>query len=482
MGNLAARLLRAAAADPAKAALVTSDASVAYGELAADVARARGALLTEGIKAGDRVGLLLQGPDFVVAYLATLGIGAIVVPLNHLSPRPELARSIGHTETTAVLADDALAGTVEGLGARVMPPDALRTGEARPEGVDVDDDSAAVLMMTSGTTGEPRAAILTHGSLRANLDQLDSHPRMRSEAGDIGLAILPFFHIFGLNVGLGYALYSGTSIAFPREQGGAAWLAAIKEFGATVVLGTPQVFAGWVGMSPGASALASLRVAVSGAAPLPPGVFEGFRAEFGKPLWEGYGLTEASPVVSSTRMDDEPVEGSVGHPLPGVEVEIRGTDSTPVAIGDPGEIFVRGKNVFAGYFHDEEATRDAIQDGWLKTGDIGLADEEGHLFLVDRSRDIIIVSGFNVFPAEVEEVLESHPAVSEAAVVSRPSPRTGEEIVAYVVTPSSSSLESAELREHCASRLSRYKVPAEVKVVDSLPHTMLGKVRRGAVR
>lgn len=481
MANLAARLLRAAATNPAATAFLTSEGSTTYGELAERVSRIRGGLASAGVGHRDRVAILTGGPAFVETYVAVLGLGAVAVPLNLLSPGAELARGLAVTETGIAVADGSAAEVARAAGAEILNPARLVESDPGPETIDVDDEEPAAMLMTSGTTGEARAAVLTHGSLRANLNQLDANPGMRSESGDIGLATLPFFHVFGLNVVAGYSLYTGTTLAFPHAHGAAAWLEAIERFNVSVVLSTPQVFAGWLSLEPPRESLSSVRVAVSGAAPLDMETYEGFREHFGKPLWEGYGLTEASPVVSTTRMDPEPTPGSVGRPLPGIEVELRSADGSIALLGDPGEVWVRGPNIFAGYWNDEEATSEALIDGWLKTGDIAVVDEVGRLYLVDRSRDIVIVSGFNVFPAEVEEVICAHQEIREAAVVGRPSPRTGEEVVAYVVAEGGKR-DAEALREYCMGRISRYKVPVEINFVDQLPHTLTGKIRRGELR
>lgn len=481
MANLAARLLRAAATNPGDTAFLTSEGSTTYGELSDRVSRIRGGLSSAGVGHRDRVAILTGGSAFVETYVAVLGLGAVAVPLNLLSPGAELARGLVSTETGIAVADGSAAEAARGVGAEIFDPAQLVESDPGPETFDVDDDDPAAMLMTSGTTGEARAAVLTHGSLRANLNQLDANPGMRAEPNDVGFAMLPFFHVFGLNVVAGYSLYTGTTLAFPYAHGGAAWLEAIERFNVSVVLGTPQVFAGWLSLEPPQESLSSVRVAVSGAAPLDIETYEGFSEHFGKPLWEGYGLTEASPVVSTTRMDPEPTPGSVGRPLPGVEVELRSGDGSIALLGDPGEVWVRGPNLFAGYWNDEVATSETLIDGWLKTGDVAVADEDGRLYLVDRSRDIVIVSGFNVFPAEIEEVLLAHSEIREAAVVGRPSSRTGEEVVAYVVAKGATR-DAEAVREFCMGRISRYKVPVEINFVDQLPHTFIGKIRRGELR
>lgn len=480
MPNLALELLAAAESDPERAAFYFSDRVVTYGELASNTARMRAGFDAAGVRAGDRVALLCSADDFAESYLALLGIGAVAVPVNVIAPGAELKKAFDTTGAELAVADGPTASVAEAAGIATVEPGELRDSPAGMPPLELPSSMPAALLMTSGTTGDPRAAVLTHGSLLANLKQLSSHPGMRAQPLDVGLGLLPFFHIFGLNVVLSYALYTGTAVAFPSGMGAEPWLETIKEFGVTVVLGTPQLFSGWVALDPPADSFDTVRVAASGAAPLARETFDAFAEKFGRPLWEGYGLTEASPVVATTRMDPEPAPGSVGRPLPGVEVELRSGEGEPALEGDPGEIWVRGPNVFAGYWGDDEATAEVLVGGWLRTGDIATADEEGRLYLVDRSKDVVIVSGFNVFPAEVEEVLVLHPAVSEAAVTGRESDRTGEEVVAYVVA-SDPGADPAELREHCAGLLSRYKVPAEVIVVDELPHNAFGKVRRRLV-
>lgn len=481
MANLAARLLRAALTHPQTPVIVTPTKITTYAELSDRVSRLRGGLVRAGVAPGDRIAILVGGPDFIEAYLAILGVGAVAVPLNLMSPGAELARSLVRTEAGVAIAEGATSAVAEGVGAEVLTVAELLIAESKPETLDVDDDSPAVLLMTSGTTGDPRAAVLTHGNLKANLDQLHAHPGLRAHPGDVGLAILPFFHIFGLNVLLGYSLYSGTTLAFSGQHGADAWLEAIGEFKVTVLLATPQVFDAWSRLAQDSRVLDSVRLAVSGAAPLDKQAHERFMDTFGKPLWEGYGLTEASPVVSTNCMDPEPTPGSVGRPLPGIDVELRSSDGELTLVGDPGEVWVKGANVFAGYWKDEAATAEMLQDGWLRTGDIAVTDDQGRLYLVDRARDIIIVSGFNVFPAEVEEMLVSHPGVKEAAVVGRESERTGEEIVAYVVSEDE-RIDTDTLRNFCFERISRYKVPTEIIFTDRLPHTFVGKVRRGVLR
>ncbi len=220
---------------------------------------------------------------------------------------------------------------------------------------------------------------------------------------------------------------------------------------------------------------------MSGAAPLTTDIVEGMRARFGVTVHDGYGLTEASPVVTTTAVAQQPRLGSIGPPLPGVEVRVVDADGDPVLQDDPGEILVRGANVFAGYWNDDDATRTVLVDGWLHTGDIAIADAEGWLTLVERSKDVIIVSGFNVYPGEVEDALRTHPSVADVAVVGEPHPRTGETVVAYVVAAEARVPDPIELLRHAGRRLARYKLPTRVEVVAALPRTLAGKVVRRAL-
>jgi long-chain acyl-CoA synthetase len=243
------------------------------------------------------------------------------------------------------------------------------------------------------------------------------------------------------------------------------------------------MYVAWATM-PGADrdAMRSVRLAISGAAKLPEEVAAAFTARFGVPVFEGYGLTEAGPVVT-TGVGDLPRPGSVGVPVPGVEVRLVDADGDDVEAGDPGEIWVRGPNVFAGYWQDPEATaRVLTPDGWLRTGDVAVADADGWLYLVDRRKDLIIVSGFNVYPAEVEEVLRAHPRIAEAAVVGEPDPYSGEAVKAFVVPVAGTHLDEDEVIAHCASRLARYKCPTRVAFVEALPRNAVGKALRRALR
>jgi long-chain acyl-CoA synthetase len=251
----------------------------------------------------------------------------------------------------------------------------------------------------------------------------------------------------------------------------------------TVLFGAPPMFVAWLGLSDGRERdLSSIRIAVSGAAPLPGEVLDGFRERYGVTIWEGYGLTETAPAVTTNALGSAPKRGSIGLPLPGLELRLVDLDGEDVEDGDPGEIVVRGPNVFRGYWNRADETARAIQGGWLRTGDVAYRDEDGYLFLVDRKKDLVIVSGFNVYPREVEEVLVAHPAVADAAVVGVPDPRTGEAVKAYVVLDPRLDADPEDIVSYASRYLARFKVPRSVEVVQDLPKQVTGKVLRRALR
>ncbi len=491
--NLAEVLLGPAAATPDAPALHGPGSVVSFGELAEWSARAAGLLRGRGAGPGERVGLLAPNSvEFVVAYLAILRCGATAVPLNPAAPAPELARELTAVDPGAGVVTDR--DSVPGGAAIRLDLDRLPPIDERPAaGTDAGtaivacaDDDVAVLLFTAGTAGAPRAAMLTHGNLAANIRQVQEHPGLRLTPADVGFAALPLFHVFGLNVVLGVSLAAGASVVLVDHFDPAASLTQLTRHGVTVLAAVPTMYAAWLALDDAAApadAFASVRLAVSGAAALGRDIADAFRARFGVVVHEGYGLTEAAPIVATTATGADPRPGSIGAPLPGVDVRVVDADGADVLAGDPGEIRVHGPNVFAGYWHDEAATRAVLtDDGWLRTGDIAVVDERGELHLVDRAKDLVIVSGFNVYPAEVEEVLMAHPDVAEAAVVGEPSARTGEAVVAYVVARPGHAIDVDALAAHCTASLARYKCPSRIEVLDALPHTLAGKLVRRELR
>jgi long-chain acyl-CoA synthetase len=475
-------------------ALIFGGKVTTYGELRDQVARFRGGLASVGVGDGDRVALLLgNSPQFVIAYLATLGLGAVAVPLNPTSPAPELESELVTVGAEVVIVDKVSAANWAGVDRAVVTvatvvsteatddPGTVSFDDLATEGplppVDVDGSHLAVLMFTSGTAGAPRAAMLTHGNLMANLDQslsADGH----IDAHDVIYGVLPLFHIFGLNVVIGLGLRVGATLLLVQRFDPSTAVQSIQDRGVTVIPGAPALWAASAHvdeLSP--DAFATVRLALSGASRLSVTVAEAMRDRFGVEIREGYGLTEASPIVTTST--GSPVRfGSVGRKLSGVEIRLVNADGDAL-VGDVGEIWVKGANIFPGYYEDPEATAAVFtDDGWLRTGDMATTDDDGYLYLVDRSKDLIIVSGFNVYPAEVEEMLLLHPLVLEAAVVGVPHPHTGEAVKAYVVTPPDADVDEDALIEHSLDHLARYKCPTKIIFVDALPRNATGKLVR----
>lgn len=482
-------------------ALISRRKQTSYGALRDQVSRFRGGLIGLGLEPGDRVAIACGNNwYFAVSYLAVLGAGLVAAPLNPNAPRPEIERELTTIGARALIVGPAARAAVEGLDRdRVVDLEHVITAS----GVDLDgavamddllahdpvalveraDDDLAVLMFTSGTAGYPRAAMLTHGNLRANLEQIQGHEGRRQEASDVSFGVLPTFHIFGLNVVLGLTLYTGSTALLVERFDPVSAIEAIEQHEITIISGAPPMWAAWANL-PGVNpqAFRSVRVAASGAAKLPIEVAQLFEDRFDVHLTEGYGLTEASPVVTTAGGTHAPF-GSIGTPVGGLELRLVDLDGDDVLVGDSGELWVRGPNVFVGYWNDPEATEGALDaEGYLHTGDIAVVNDDGYLFLVDRAKDLIIVSGFNVYPAEVEEVLGEHPAIESVAVVGVPHPYTGEAVKAYVVVAEGRSAEEDDIIEWCSARLARYKCPDKVMFVDEIPFGSAGKVLRRALR
>ena len=415
---------------------------------------------------------------------------------NPTSPAPELEREIATVGAKMVvvepsasaawaLIDRAMVPTVELVvatevgtvpGADVMFDDLL--GVEPVPVVDVEADHLAVLIFTSGTAGSPRAAMLSHGNLLSNLDLV------RAAGGGVGpddvvYGVLPPFHIFGLNVVLGLSLACGATVVLVQRFDPSTALDTIRDRKVTVIPGAPPL---WLAFShfddAPADSFASVRLALTGAAKMPEEAMRRLYDKFGLVLLEGYGLTEASPVVTSSVGLPQKV-GSVGKVISGLEVRVVDEDGDDVLRGDAGEVLVRGPSVFLGYFEEPEATAKVLDaDGWLHTGDLAVTDDEGFMYLVDRAKDLIIVSGFNVYPAEVEEVLSEHPAVKEVGVVGVPHPHTGEAVKAFVVLEPGATVHEETLVTWCLDHLARYKCPAKILFVDELPRNVSGKLLR----
>lgn len=486
-------------------ALIARNRPITYGELRDRTGHLRAGLASIGVATGDRVLIACaNGPEFVVSYLAVIGLGAVAVPVNPAEPAPEvtghlvtvrpsvaivdrvaagawarLASSVRGGVAHLVATDDRAADMLPSAGAVTL--DALCAAADTPAPVvDVPPDHVAAMLFTSGTAGAPRAAMLSHRNLAANIVQSQRAPE-HTVADDVVYGVLPLFHIFGLNVVLGVSLAVGATVVLVQHFDPATAADSIRDRGVTVLPGAPPL---WVAFSQfddlPSDTFATVRIAGSGASRLPVAVAQRCEERYGLRIAEGYGLTEASPVVtSSVGAGGPPRFGSVGRVLDGIEIRLVTADGRPALVGDVGEIHVRGANVFLGYYDDPEATARVLDDeGWLHTGDLGTVDDDGWLYLVDRAKDLIIVSGFNVYPAEVEAVLALHPDVVEVGVIGVAHPHTGEAVKAYVVAEPGSRVDEDTLIDHAHEHLARYKCPSKVMFVDELPRNLSGKLVR----
>jgi len=498
-------LVRAAARSHGTApALVEGDRRLTWGEVDEAVERTAAGYAAHGLDAGDRVAVQLRnGVDWVLAVVGALRAGLVVVPVNTAYTDPELTHLLTDSGARALVVG-APRDELAGVPVLVGPPAA----DAEPP-ADPDDPTAlALLAYTSGTTGQPRGAMLTHQVLLTNQQQVRDVEPAPVRPGDVVLLALPFFHVYGLNAGLGLVAATASCGVVVPAFDPVGTLALMATEGVTAVPAAPPMYQAWLAAADAAGsdtalrrAFAAVHTASSGSAPLAPRVWTAMRERAAVTVWEGYGLTEAAPVLATTLVTGRAKPSCIGAPLPGIELVLRDTAGGPGAgpdpgskvredvFGDPfgddppdsaGEVCVRGPNLFAGYWPDGADGPD--DEGWLLTGDIAYRDAQGDLHLVDRRRDLVLVSGFNVYPLEVERVLEAHPEVAEAAVIGLPDERTGEAVRAVVVRVPGSELDAEGLRTFAARSLARFKVPTTVLFVEQLPHSLTGKVSRARLR
>ncbi|MCU1691813.1 MAG: AMP-dependent synthetase [Frankiales bacterium] len=475
----------AARATPDKAALVFRDAPTTWAELDARVDACAAGLRGLGLDEGDLVALQLPNTlDFPVVYFGVLRAGLVAVPVNTGYTDAETARLLADSGARALLVPDgavqATAGTHPALEHVLGAGDPRLQEAGTPPATDRGGEDLAVVLYTSGTSGTPRGAMLSHRALRANLDQCAAIDPPVVAPDDVVLLVLPLFHVYGLNAALGMVARQGATGVLVERFDPVETLEQVRRSEVTSLVGAPPMYVAWSMLPDVGDAFTSVRLALSGAAPLPSQVLHRVLDATGHHVFEGYGLTETAPVLTSTLMSEVAKPASVGRPVPGVELRLLDEDGRPVDDGDPGEVVVRGPNLFSGYWPDGADGPDA--DGWFATGDVGLLDDDGDLRLVDRRRELVLVSGFNVYPREVETVLLGHPDVEEAAVLGIPHPYTGESVKALVVLRDGARVSTEELIAFCARSLARFKCPTAVEVVAALPHSATGKVSKGALR
>ncbi|MFJ4840590.1 long-chain fatty acid--CoA ligase [Streptomyces sp. NPDC088746] len=485
MANLAEFLVETAQRQPERPALRLGEQVITYAELDERTARAAALLKSNGVRNGDRVALMLPNvPEFVVLYYGILRAGAVVVPMNPLLKTRETEFHLKDSGAVLLLewhqapGEGAKGAAAAGVRHLAVEPTAftamLTTCEPLSEVAQADGEDMAVLLYTSGTTGRPKGAVLSHAGLRHNTEVNSIHVQQMTPR-DVVVGCLPLFHIFGQICTMSAAVRSGASLVLIPRFEPQAVLDAIARERATVFEGVPTMYAALL-QHPSQADVASLRMCISGGASLPVEILHGFEQRFGCPVLEGFGMSETSPVVTFNHPDRPRKAGSIGTPIRDVEVRLLDDKGQDVLPGEIGELAVRGPNVMKGYWNRPEETRAAIPDGWLRTGDLARADDEGYLYIVDRKKDMIIRGGYNVYPREIEEVLHEHPAVAMVAVIGIPHADLGEEVAAMVVLSPGGQATPDELREYVKDRMAAYKYPRRVWLVDKLPLGPSGKI------
>ena len=485
--NLAEKLLVSASHHPEHVAVQLEADTMTYAELDQASGRVAGFLHSRGIEPGDRIGLMLPNvPEFVPVYYGILRAGGVVVPMNILLKEREVAFYLSDPEAKLVFAwhefDTAAQAGADDAGAEcwvVSPPgfaELLASAELRAQPADRDGSDTAVILYTSGTTGKPKGAQLTHANLASNVEAVLQLFSLVPE--DLILGALPLFHAFGQTCTLNTAIASAsTFVPVPRFNPERV-LYTIERDRITVFAGVPTMFAAMLhDPHRGQFDVSTLRLCISGGAAMPGEILRGFEEAFGCIILEGYGLSETSPVASFSRPDRERKVGSIGLPIEGVDMRVVDDSRQEVPQGEVGEIAIRGHNVMSGYWRRAEATAEAIDaDGWFYTGDMARVDEDGYFFIVDRKKELIIRGGYNVYPREIEEVLHEHPAVAEAAVIGLPHSELGEEVGAAVALKPGCEASHDELRAFVKERVAAYKYPRDIWFLDELPKGTTGKI------
>ena len=492
MTNLAATLMRSAADYPDRPAIRMDEQVLSYRGLDELSSRAASWLAERGVAAGDRVGLMLPNvPEFAVLYYGILRAGAIVVPMNPLLKAREVDYYLTDSQAKIAFAwhgfaDQATEGARRaGSDLVLVKPDefglALRQRAPGPGVADREPTDTAVILYTSGTTGQPKGAELSHDNLLHNVE-VTAATLLHLEPDDVVLGALPLFHSFGQVVGMGCAVAAGACLTLLTRFDPARALDIIKRDQVTVLPGVPTMYAAILHHAGGSAGdVASLRLCVSGGASMPVELLRAFEQQFDCMILEGYGLSETSPVASFNHPERARKPGTIGQPISGVQMRVQDDEGRPVPSNTVGEIAIRGRNVMKGYWRRPEETAEVLADGWFRTGDLGLADAEGYYSIVDRKKDMIIRGGLNVYPREVEEVLYEHPSVAEAAVIGVTDDLLGEEVAAVVTLKPGASADPDELREYVKSQLAAYKYPRYVWIVAELPHGDTGKILKRSI-
>jgi long-chain acyl-CoA synthetase len=500
MLNLAMLLELSARRDPGKVAVILDDIKLRYAEVNGVANKIANGLVGLGVRPGDKVALMLPNtPHFVICYYAILKLGATVVPLNVLFKRHEVAYHLDDSDAVALIVwEGFLAEAAEGFQQatrcrNLIAAQAPGSTAALPEGAlplnalmadtspafdtyQTMPDDTAVILYTSGTTGRPKGAELSHANMVFNA-MTCAEKLMAISRDEVALAVLPLFHSFGQTCVMNNMIHAGATITLlPRFEPQKA-LEVLARDRVTYFAGVPTMYFYLLNF-PDASNydLSALRICCSGGSAMPVEVMHAFNKKYNVTILEGYGLSETSPVASFNHPGRDPKPGSIGTPIWGVEMRCVDADGRAVPAGELGEIVIRGHNVMKGYYKRADASAEAIKGGWFFTGDVAYQDEDGYFFIKDRVKDMIIRGGFNVYPREIEEVLYGHPAIAEAAVIGMHDPALGEEIKAVVAFKPGQSADPQAIIDHCKQRLAAYKYPRSVEIRDTLPKTATGKI------
>lgn len=510
--NLSSQLHLSANAYANKPAYYFMGQSSTYAELDAAITKFASGLEKLGVKQGDHIALLLgNSPQFVISLYGALRLGATVIPVNPIYTADEIGYILHNGDVKAVIALDLAIPLAEKMHTSLPKiehyvfcetkqnsmnqpewenltllskmksfTDVVASGDLSFQGPELKDDDTAIILYTSGTTGKPKGAMLTHKNLYSNAKDVGEYLRMNDD--DRVIATLPMFHVFCLTVALNAPLMSGATILIVPRFSPKEIFELTKEYKATIFAGVPTMF-NFLYQYPEGNPedLKSLRLCNSGGASLPVALLKNFEQKFNVRISEGYGLSEASPVTCFNPLDRPRKPGSIGTSIINVENKVVNELGEEVPVGETGELIVRGPNVMKGYYKMPEETAATIRDGWLYTGDMASMDEEGYFYIVDRKKDLIIVGGYNVYPREVEEVIYNHNDVVEVAVIGVPDPNRGETVKAFVVSKNP-ELTAEQLLEYCKEHLAKYKVPSSIEFLEELPKNTTGKILRRALK
>lgn len=483
-----------------------------YAELDGAITKFASGLVKLGVKQGDHIGLLLgNSPHFVISLYGALRLGATVIPINPIYTADEIGYILNNGDVKVVVALDIAIPLAEkmqtflpkvehfvfcetgqaGFGQSELEilsvyskmksfTNVVSFGDLSFQGPELQDDDVALILYTSGTTGKPKGAMLTHKNLYSNSKDVGDYLKMNDQ--DRVITALPIFHVFCLTVALNAPLMNGATLLIVPKFSPKEIFSLGKEFNPTVFAGVPTMYNFLFQYPEGNPAdLQTLRLCISGGSSMPVSLLKNFEKKFNVVISEGYGLSEASPVTSFNPLDRPRKPGSIGTSILHVKNKIVNELGEEVPVGEVGELIVHGPNVMKGYYKMPEETSATIRDEWLYTGDLAKMDEEGYFYIVDRKKDLILVGGYNVYPREVEEVLYNHPDVIEAAVLGIPDPNQGEAVKCYVVSKNP-NLSVEQLYEHCKEHLAKYKIPSSIEFLEELPKNTTGKILRRALK